>query len=145
MNILISWFFIYTDTTQPIVPPCPCLNSDVCQDGACVCPEEWVGALCEIGQYKAGTMGSWRHFWEPFCFRRPLIFPPGQDLLSRVGSTSSDVALLARWGHILYPLLLLFQINDVSEEDITGFNCLWPVSSQFGLCLNSSVWRSQLT
>ncbi|NXN20770.1 AGRG7 protein, partial [Nycticryphes semicollaris] len=37
-----------TDTTKPGTPPCFCLNGGVCQDGACVCPEEWVGSLCEI-------------------------------------------------------------------------------------------------
>ncbi|KGL98573.1 putative G-protein coupled receptor 128, partial [Charadrius vociferus] len=37
-----------TDTTGPVVPPCFCLNGGVCQDGACVCPEEWVGSVCEI-------------------------------------------------------------------------------------------------
>ena len=144
MNIqYLFWFFIYTDTTQPVVPPCFCFNGGICQDGVCVYPEEWVGSLCEIGQYKPGSMGSWRHFWEPLCFGRPLILPPGLDPLSRVRSASSDVALLARWGRILHPLLSLFQISNISGEDITGFNHLWPVSSQFGLYLNSSVWRSQ--
>ncbi|NWW44516.1 AGRG7 protein, partial [Pedionomus torquatus] len=37
-----------TDTVEPGAPPCFCLNSGVCQDGACVCPEQWVGSLCEI-------------------------------------------------------------------------------------------------
>ncbi|XP_068273419.1 adhesion G-protein coupled receptor G7 [Nyctibius grandis] len=37
-----------TDTTESVVPPCFCLNGGVCQDGACVCPEEWVGSLCEL-------------------------------------------------------------------------------------------------
>ncbi|KFV60314.1 putative G-protein coupled receptor 128 [Gavia stellata] len=37
-----------TDTTDSVVPPCICLNSGICRDGACVCPEEWVGSLCEI-------------------------------------------------------------------------------------------------
>ncbi|NXT22462.1 AGRG7 protein, partial [Syrrhaptes paradoxus] len=37
-----------TDPTPSVVPPCLCLNGGICQDGACVCPEEWVGPLCEI-------------------------------------------------------------------------------------------------
>ncbi|XP_074019955.1 adhesion G-protein coupled receptor G7 [Numenius arquata] len=37
-----------TDTTGPGVPPCFCLNNGICRDGACVCPEEWVGSHCEI-------------------------------------------------------------------------------------------------
>ncbi|NXH19622.1 AGRG7 protein, partial [Bucco capensis] len=37
-----------TDTTEPVVPPCFCLNGGICRDGACMCPEEWVGSLCEI-------------------------------------------------------------------------------------------------
>ncbi|NXA25884.1 AGRG7 protein, partial [Ibidorhyncha struthersii] len=37
-----------TDTTEPVAPPCYCLNGGICRDGACVCPEEWVGSLCEI-------------------------------------------------------------------------------------------------
>ncbi|NXJ61483.1 AGRG7 protein, partial [Rostratula benghalensis] len=37
-----------TDTTEPETPPCFCLNGGVCQDEDCVCPEEWVGSLCEI-------------------------------------------------------------------------------------------------
>nr|XP_025968112.1 adhesion G-protein coupled receptor G7 [Dromaius novaehollandiae] len=37
-----------TETTEPVLPPCFCLNDGVCQDGACVCPEEWVGSLCEL-------------------------------------------------------------------------------------------------
>ncbi|NWR73994.1 AGRG7 protein, partial [Centropus unirufus] len=37
-----------TDTTESMVPPCFCFNGGVCQDGACLCPEEWVGSLCEI-------------------------------------------------------------------------------------------------
>ncbi|KAM6097721.1 adhesion G-protein coupled receptor G7 [Theristicus caerulescens] len=37
-----------TDTTELVVRPCFCLNGGICQDGACVCPEEWVGYLCEI-------------------------------------------------------------------------------------------------
>ncbi|XP_030331910.1 adhesion G-protein coupled receptor G7 [Strigops habroptila] len=37
-----------TDTTESEVPLCFCLNGGICQDGACVCPEEWVGSLCEI-------------------------------------------------------------------------------------------------
>ncbi|NXX22406.1 AGRG7 protein, partial [Podargus strigoides] len=37
-----------TDTTESVVPPCFCLNGGICRDGACVCPEEWVGSLCEI-------------------------------------------------------------------------------------------------
>ncbi|KFU86406.1 putative G-protein coupled receptor 128, partial [Chaetura pelagica] len=43
-----SSFFIYTDTTESVVPPCFCVNGGVCRDGACMCPEEWVGSLCEI-------------------------------------------------------------------------------------------------
>ncbi|NXA36583.1 AGRG7 protein, partial [Eudromia elegans] len=35
-------------TTGSVSPPCFCLNDGVCQDGACVCPEEWVGPLCEL-------------------------------------------------------------------------------------------------
>ncbi|NXC76840.1 AGRG7 protein, partial [Anhinga anhinga] len=38
-----------TDTTESVVPPCFCLNGGVCWDGVCVCPEESVGPLCEIG------------------------------------------------------------------------------------------------
>ncbi|KAM6381909.1 adhesion G-protein coupled receptor G7 [Alca torda] len=37
-----------TDTTEPVAPPCFCLNGGICRDGACLCPEEWVGSLCEI-------------------------------------------------------------------------------------------------
>ncbi|KFQ20567.1 putative G-protein coupled receptor 128, partial [Mesitornis unicolor] len=37
-----------TDTTDSVVPPCFCLNGGICQNGACMCPEEWVGSLCEI-------------------------------------------------------------------------------------------------
>ncbi|NXP15475.1 AGRG7 protein, partial [Thinocorus orbignyianus] len=45
-----------TDTTGPEAPPCFCLNSGVCLNGACVCPEEWVGSLCEIVNFcKAST------------------------------------------------------------------------------------------
>ncbi|KGL72729.1 putative G-protein coupled receptor 128, partial [Tinamus guttatus] len=37
-----------TETTGSVSPPCSCLNDGICQDGACVCPEEWVGPLCEL-------------------------------------------------------------------------------------------------
>ncbi|NXS97244.1 AGRG7 protein, partial [Jacana jacana] len=37
-----------TEPTEPGAPPCFCLNGGDCQDGDCVCPEEWVGSLCEI-------------------------------------------------------------------------------------------------
>ncbi|NWS72101.1 AGRG7 protein, partial [Crotophaga sulcirostris] len=37
-----------TDTTESVVPPCFCLNGGICRDEICVCPEEWVGSLCEI-------------------------------------------------------------------------------------------------
>ncbi|KFV81423.1 putative G-protein coupled receptor 128, partial [Struthio camelus australis] len=36
------------ETTESMLPPCFCLNNGVCQDGTCICPEEWVGSLCEI-------------------------------------------------------------------------------------------------
>ncbi|KAM9277704.1 LOW QUALITY PROTEIN: adhesion G-protein coupled receptor G7 [Cariama cristata] len=36
-------------TAESMVPPCFCLNGGACRDGACVCPEEWVGSLCETG------------------------------------------------------------------------------------------------
>ncbi|NWX97464.1 AGRG7 protein, partial [Nothoprocta ornata] len=36
------------ETTGSVSPPCFCLNDGVCQDGSCVCPEEWVGPLCEL-------------------------------------------------------------------------------------------------
>lgn len=49
------------------------------------------------------------------------------------------MALLAWWGHVFHSP----QRNNTSGEDITGFDNLWPVSSQFGHCLNSPVWRSQ--
>lgn len=62
------------------------------------------------------------------------------DLLSRVRSTSSAMALLAWWGCIFHPP----QRNNTSGEDITGFDNPWPVSSQFGRCLNSPVRRSRL-
>lgn len=32
-------------------------------------------------------------------------------------------------------------MRNVSGEDIAGFNCLWPFFSQFGLCLNTCVYR----
>ncbi|CAM9648250.1 unnamed protein product [Bubo scandiacus] len=37
-----------TDITESVVRPCFCLNGGVCWNGACVCPEEWVGSFCEI-------------------------------------------------------------------------------------------------
>ncbi|NWX14871.1 AGRG7 protein, partial [Aegotheles bennettii] len=37
-----------TDTTVSTVPPCYCVNGGICQDGTCMCSEEWVGSLCEI-------------------------------------------------------------------------------------------------
>ncbi|NXK49822.1 AGRG7 protein, partial [Chauna torquata] len=38
----------HKETTGPVEPTCFCLNGGVCQDGACVCPSEWVGSFCEI-------------------------------------------------------------------------------------------------
>ncbi|KAM4683521.1 LOW QUALITY PROTEIN: adhesion G-protein coupled receptor G7 [Amazona ochrocephala] len=52
MNISL---FNYTDSTESEVPPCFCLSGGICQDRACVCPEEWVGSLC---QYKPGNNTS---------------------------------------------------------------------------------------
>ncbi|XP_008498168.2 adhesion G-protein coupled receptor G7 [Calypte anna] len=40
-----------TDSTESLVPPCFCINGGVCWNGACVCPEEWVGSLCEIANF----------------------------------------------------------------------------------------------
>ncbi|XP_068762835.1 adhesion G-protein coupled receptor G7 isoform X2 [Struthio camelus] len=48
---LCIWQFVVrfrTETTESMLPPCFCLNNGVCQDGTCICPEEWVGSLCEI-------------------------------------------------------------------------------------------------
>lgn len=71
----------------------------------------------------------------------PLLLRPAQQ----GGSASSDMALLARWGHILHPLLSLFQTSNVPGEDIAGFSCLWSVANlvfEF-LCLKFTVsWKS---
>ncbi|XP_064000055.1 adhesion G-protein coupled receptor G7 [Pogoniulus pusillus] len=37
-----------TDTADSVIPPCFCLNGGIYQDGACVCPDKWVGSCCEI-------------------------------------------------------------------------------------------------
>ncbi|NXD07178.1 AGRG7 protein, partial [Nothocercus nigrocapillus] len=36
------------EATGSVSLPCSCFNDGVCQDGTCVCPEEWVGPLCEL-------------------------------------------------------------------------------------------------
>uniref|UniRef100_A0A8B9DQS7 Adhesion G protein-coupled receptor G7 n=1 Tax=Anser cygnoides TaxID=8845 RepID=A0A8B9DQS7_ANSCY len=40
---------IKIEITETVVPPCFCHNGGICQDGACVCPDEWIGLLCDIG------------------------------------------------------------------------------------------------
>ncbi|XP_010120302.1 PREDICTED: probable G-protein coupled receptor 128 [Chlamydotis macqueenii] len=47
-----------TDTTESVVPPCFCLNGGICQAGACMCPEEWVGSLCEIVNFCAASTST---------------------------------------------------------------------------------------
>lgn len=82
----ISWFFICTGTTEPMELPRFCLNSGSSGDGACVCPEKWVGSLCHIGQYKPGSMGSWYLFWENLHFGRSWTFPAAE-----IWSAGSDL------------------------------------------------------
>ncbi|XP_012961551.2 adhesion G-protein coupled receptor G7 [Anas platyrhynchos] len=48
---LCAWQLIikfHTEITETVVPPCFCHNGGICQDGACVCPDEWIGLLCDI-------------------------------------------------------------------------------------------------
>lgn len=61
-----------------MVPPCFCLNGGFCQDRACVCPNEWVGQFCDIGQYKQGSTSKWCYVCSSLCFGRlmtPLLSP----------------------------------------------------------------------
>lgn len=81
--------------------------------------------------------------WFPLLWEAADSSPVSLALLSRVRHASSDAVRLAWWGCIFHPLLSLFWMSNISGEDIRGFSCLWSVSSQFGLCLNSSVWTSQ--
>lgn len=65
---------------QPHAPPCPCTDIDECAsnpcaaggtcvdqvDGfECVCPEQWVGATCQLGKGPAGLARAW-----PVCCGR---------------------------------------------------------------------------
>ncbi|XP_058885184.1 adhesion G-protein coupled receptor G7-like [Acipenser ruthenus] len=36
-----------TPTPTPTPTPCPCLNNGTCQNGVCICPNEWYGDLCQ--------------------------------------------------------------------------------------------------
>uniref|UniRef100_A0A8C3B2J3 Adhesion G protein-coupled receptor G7 n=1 Tax=Cairina moschata TaxID=8855 RepID=A0A8C3B2J3_CAIMO len=51
---LCAWQLIikfHTEITENVVPPCFCRNGGICQDGACVCPDEWIGLLCDIANF----------------------------------------------------------------------------------------------
>lgn len=71
-------YIIYTETTGPVAPPCFCLNGGFCQDRTCVCPSEWAGPFCDIGQYKQGSTCNWCYVCGSLCFGKlltPLLSP----------------------------------------------------------------------
>ncbi|NWU89118.1 AGRG7 protein, partial [Upupa epops] len=55
---LCIWQLVLRFRTESEVPPCFCLNGGTCQDGACVCPEEWVGPLCETVNFCEASTSS---------------------------------------------------------------------------------------
>ncbi|NXK24009.1 AGRG7 protein, partial [Arenaria interpres] len=111
-----------TDTTEPGVPPCFCLNNGICRDGRCVCPEEWVGSYCEIvnfceaSTYTGNISGS---IIKTLTFERIIVGKYGNsrekcepDTVN--GNTSIAIRMCSREGRI--PTLGPPQILNCNEN-----------------------------
>ncbi|NXN66362.1 AGRG7 protein, partial [Himantopus himantopus] len=95
-------------TAEPVAPPCYCLNGGVCQDGACVCPEEWVGSLCEIVNFceaSTCTVNISESIVKNLTFERIIVGKYGNskekceaDTVN--GNTSIAIRLCSRQGRI---------------------------------------------
>ncbi|NWH76273.1 AGRG7 protein, partial [Piaya cayana] len=95
-----------TDSTESMVPPCFCLNDGICKDGACVCPEEWVGSLCEIVNFceaSTYTANISESITKPLTFGRIIVGKYGNseekcepDTVN--GNTSIAIRLCSREG-----------------------------------------------
>ncbi|KAM6420944.1 adhesion G-protein coupled receptor G7 [Pluvialis apricaria] len=97
-----------TDTTEPVTPPCFCLNGGICRDGACVCPEEWVGSFCEIVNFCEAsncTVNISESITKPLTFERIIVGKYGNskekcepDTVN--GNSSIAIRLCSREGKV---------------------------------------------
>ncbi|NXY45108.1 AGRG7 protein, partial [Ceuthmochares aereus] len=127
-----------TDTTESMVPPCFCLNGGICQDGACVCPEEWVGSLCEIVNFceaSSYTVNISESITKPLTFGRIIVGKYGNseekcepDTVN--GNTSIAIRLCSREGRT--PILEPPKILNCNEN-------LDSLASQVGTADSSNV------
>lgn len=106
--------FLFAEALQnPWNPPCFYLNSSSSGDGTGVCPEEWAGSPCHMGQYKPGSMGSWNHFWEHLHFGRSLTFPAAE-----ICSAGSDLQAML-WFFLLGEAMFVTHLRGIMHLEKT--------------------------